>query len=151
MNNHSKIGVTIAECRKKPDNQNKAQKYREPKRPFYQYMEKDQNLPTKNIHSTNNSVKLLLKNYKNFRQQSPYRNNYRGRSPSRRNSQNRYSRSYTQIIKIEIISQDQTQTEVINRTTIEIIPIQFLEIDNIQTIDQETFHIIETGFAQMKK
>ena len=63
-------------------------------------MKKDQNLPNKNIH-TNNKSGNPLPDYKNTsRQQSPYRNSYRGRSPNQRNSQpflqNRYNRSNCQ-------------------------------------------------------
>ena len=66
-----RYGHSIAECRQKQqDNQNKPQKYKEPNKSFYQYMKKDQNLPNKNIHSSNYS-----------RNQSPYNSNYRGRSP----------------------------------------------------------------------
>ena len=63
-------------------------------------MTKDQNLPNKNIHGNKNSGKPLSDKYNTSRQQSLYRNNYRGRSPDRRISRNflqkRYSRSNNQ-------------------------------------------------------
>ena len=81
--------------KKQQDNQNKPQKYREPNKSFHQYMNKDQNLPNKNIHSNNSSGKPFLKNSNHSRNQSPNNPNYRGRSPNQRNSpkfsQNRYS------------------------------------------------------------
>ena len=43
--------------KKKQDNKNKPQKYKKPNKSFCQYMQKDQNLPNKNIHSNNSSGK----------------------------------------------------------------------------------------------
>ena len=64
-------------------------------------MEKDKNLPNKNIYSNNSSGKPLPSNSNYSRNQSPYNSSYRGRSPERGNSrnfsQNRYSRSISQI------------------------------------------------------
>ena len=81
-----RFGYSIAACRQnQQDNQNKPQKYREQNKSFYQYMKKDQKLPNKNFHSNNSSGKPLPDNYKTSREQSTYRNNYRGRSPDRRN------------------------------------------------------------------
>ena len=55
-----RYGHSIAECRQKQqDNQNKPQKYKEPNKSFYQYMNKDQNLPNKYIHSNNSPRKPL--------------------------------------------------------------------------------------------
>ena len=46
-----RYGHSISECRQKQqDSQNKPQKHKEPKKSFYQYMKKDQNLPNKNIY-----------------------------------------------------------------------------------------------------
>ena len=95
-----RYGHSIAECRQKQqDNQNKPQKYKEPKKSFYQYMKKDQNLPNKNIHSNSSSGKPLPNTSNHSRNQSPYNSNYRGRSPDKRNSrnssQNRYGRSHS--------------------------------------------------------
>ena len=43
-----RYGQSIAECRQKQqDNQKKPQKHKEPNKSFYQYMKRDQNLPTK--------------------------------------------------------------------------------------------------------
>ena len=43
-----RYGHSIAECRQKQqDNQNKPQKYKEPKKSIYQHLKKDQNLPKK--------------------------------------------------------------------------------------------------------
>ena len=42
---------SISECRQKQqDKQNKPEKHKEPKKSFYQYTKKDQNLPHKNIY-----------------------------------------------------------------------------------------------------
>ena len=47
-----RYGDSIAECRQKQqNNQNKPQKYKEPIKSFYQYMNKDQNLPNKKLHN----------------------------------------------------------------------------------------------------
>ena len=55
-----RYGHSIAEYRQKQqDNQNKPQKHKEPNKPFYQYMKKDQILPNKNIYSNNSSGKPL--------------------------------------------------------------------------------------------
>ena len=55
-----RYGNSIAECRQKQQhNQNKPQTYKEPNKSFYQYMKKDQNLPSKNIHNKNSSGKPL--------------------------------------------------------------------------------------------
>ena len=63
-------------------------------------MEKDQNLPKKNIYINNSSGKPLPSNSNYTRNQSPYNSSYRGRSPERGNtrnsSQNRYNRSNSQ-------------------------------------------------------
>ena len=88
----------MAKCRQKQqDNQNKPQKYREPKKSFHQYMKKDQNLPDENINSNNSSRKPLPNNSNYSRQHSPYNPDYRGRSPNQRNSRKfspiRYIRS----------------------------------------------------------
>ena len=96
-----RYGHSTAECRQKQqDNQNKLQKHEETNKSFYQYMEKDQNLPNKNIHKNNSSGKPLLGNSNYSRNQSPYNSSYRCRSPEQRNSrnfsQNRYSRSNSQ-------------------------------------------------------
>ena len=48
---------------------------------------------------------------------------------------------------IELITQGQTQTEVIARTTTEIVPIQTLEIGIIQTTDPEILPLNETGIT----
>ena len=62
-------------------------------------MKKEQNLPSKNIHSNNSSEKSFPDKNHTSRQQSPYRNNYRGRSPNQRNSRSfsrsRYTRSHS--------------------------------------------------------
>ena len=64
-------------------------------------MKKDQNLPNKNMYSNNSSGKSLPGNSNYSKNQSPYNSSYRGRSPeqriSRKSSQNRYSRSNSQI------------------------------------------------------
>ena len=95
-NSCRRYGHSIAEQRQKQkDNQNKPQKYKEPNNSFYQYMNKDQNLPNKNNHDKNSSRKppSISSNYS--RNQSTYNSNYRGRSPNQRKtrnfSQNRYS------------------------------------------------------------
>ena len=52
-----------------------------------------------------------------------------------------------QIVKktsFEIITQDQTQTKVNTQTITELVPIQTLEIDFIQTFEPEVLHIMET-------
>ena len=90
-----KYGYSIAECRQKQqDNRSPPQKYRERNMSYYQYMKKDQNLPNKS------SGKPLPDNYNTSRQQSSYRNNYRGKSPDQRSSRNfsksRYSQSNSQ-------------------------------------------------------
>ena len=63
-------------------------------------MKKDQNIPTKNIHSNNSSGKPLPKNSNYSRNHSLYNSGYSGRSPEQRNSrsfsQNKYSRSISQ-------------------------------------------------------
>ena len=65
-----RYGHSIAECRQKQqNNQNKPQKIREPNKLFHQYMKKDQNLPNKNIRSTNSSGKPLPNNSNYSRQQ----------------------------------------------------------------------------------
>ena len=51
-------------------------------------MKKDQNLPKKNICSSNSSGKSLPSNSNYTRNQSPYNSSYRGRSPERGNSRN---------------------------------------------------------------
>ena len=53
------------------------------------------------------------------------------------------------IISIEITFEDQTQTEVAIRTTIDIVPIHTLVIIFIQTIDKEILQITETGITQI--
>ena len=53
------------------------------------------------------------------------------------------------IISIEITFEDQTQTEVAIRTTIDIVPIHTLVIYFIQTIDKEILQITETGITQI--
>ena len=94
-----RYGHSIADLiQKQQDNQNNPQKYREPNKSFFQYMKKT--YQNKNIHSNNSSGKPLPDSYNTPRQQSRYRNHYRGRSSDQRNSrsfsQNRYSRSNSQ-------------------------------------------------------
>ena len=57
-------------------------------------MKKDQNLPTKNIHSNNSSGKPLPNNSNYSRQQSTYNTNYRGRSP--------YQKKFTKFLTKQI-------------------------------------------------
>ena len=79
-------GHSFAECRQKQqDNKKKPQKYKEPNKSFYQYMKKDQNLPSKNIVSNISSGKPLPNNSNYSRNKSPYNSNYRGRSPEQKN------------------------------------------------------------------
>ena len=96
MIHNSKNGVIIV-VQKPQDNQNKPQKHREPNNYFYQYMRKDKNLPNKNNQSNNSSGKSPPDSYNNFRSQSSFRNNYRGRYQNRKILRNfspkRYSRS----------------------------------------------------------
>ena len=47
-------------------------------------MNKDQNLPNKNLHSNNSSDKRLPNNSNYSRNQSPYNSSYRGRSPEQK-------------------------------------------------------------------
>ena len=149
-----RYGHSIAECRQnQQDNQNKPQKYREPNKHFYQYMKKDQNLPNKNIHSNNSSGKPLPDNYNTSRQQSPHRNNYRGRSPIQRNSlnfsQNRYSRSKSQNNQYQNSYSRSNSTRSNYSNCIKtIVHIQTLELDIIQTTVLEIPHIIETEITQ---
>ena len=93
-----RYGHSISACRQKQqNNQNKPQKHKEPNKSFYQYLNKDQNLPNKNLHSNYSSEKPLPSNPNYSRNQSPYNSSYRDRSPEQRNSrnlsQNRGSRS----------------------------------------------------------
>ena len=112
-------------------------------------MKKDQSLPNKNIHRKNSHGKPFRTNSNYSRNQSPYNSTYRGRSPEQRKSrnfsQNRYSRSNNQNNYIEITIHDQIQTEEICLITV---PLQFLGIDTIQTIDHETHHTTETETIQ---
>ena len=103
-NHHSKNVVTIVDDMEtallNADKNNKitkkTTKFREPNKSLHQYMEKDQNLLNKNLHSKNSSGKPLPNN-SNY-SKSPYNTNYRGRSAYQRKSQNfsqnRYSRSH---------------------------------------------------------
>ena len=109
-------------------------------------MKKDQNLPSKNIHSNNSSGKPLPNSSNHSRNQSTYNLIYRGRSPDQRNSRNP---SQIDIIdhtvktpSIKIVIHDQTQID----QTIRLIPvpIHILGIDNLQMIDQETHHTKDT-------
>ena len=54
------------------------------------------------------------------------------------------------IISIEITFEDQTQTEVAIRTTIDIVPFHTLVIYFIQTIDKEILQITETGNLKLQ-
>ena len=139
--NCRRYGNSIAECRQKQqDNQNKPQN-----KSFHQYMKKDQILPNKNNH-TNNSSRIPLPNQSNYsRKQSHYNPNYRGRSPNKK-VHKIFRKTYivdqtVKIISIEIINQDQIQTDLSFRLIP--VPIQILEKDIIQMIDLETLHIIE--------
>ena len=70
---------------------------------FYQYLKTDQNLPNKNVQRNKSSGKRLPDSYNIYKSQSACQNNFGGRSPDKRNShnysQNRYSRSNSQISK----------------------------------------------------
>ena len=90
-----RYGHSISECRQKQqDNQNKPEKYKELNKSFYQYMNKDQNLPNKNVYSNNSSGKPIPNNTNYTRNQSPYNSSYRGRSPEQRNTQNSSQNHY---------------------------------------------------------
>ena len=93
-------------------------------------MNKDQNLPNKNYQSNNSSEKPLPGSYNNYRSQSLYQNIFR------RNK-------IVRIINIEIITQDQTQLEVIFRTIIVIVRIHTLGSETIPKTVRETHHTIE--------
>ena len=112
-------------------------------------MKKDPNLPKKNIriinHSNNNSRKSLPDSYNNYRQQSPYQINFRGRSS---NSRIVIADRIIKRINIAINIQDRIQTEAITQTMTEIVPIQTLEIDTIQMIVQVIHHVIEIKIIQ---
>ena len=128
-------------------------------------MNKDQNLPNKNYQSNNSSGKPLPDSYNNYRSQSPYQNIFRRRSPDRTNSQsysqNRYRDQIIRIINIEIITQDQTQLEVIFRTIIVIVRIHtseqklfqrpfkkfIIQSKVIQTMETKIIRIIDHGFT----
>ena len=111
-------------------------------------MNKNQNLPNKNYQSNNSSGKPLPGSYNNYRSQSPYQNIFRRRSLDRRNfqsySQNRYRDQTVRIINIEIITQDQTQLEVIFWTIIVIVRIHTLGTETIPKTVQEIHHTIES-------
>ena len=95
---------------------------------------------------TSLSGKPLPNNSNYPRNQSRYNPNYRGRSPEQRNSrnfsQNRYSRSNSQIkiTTIETAINDQIQTKENFLITF---PIHILGLDTIQTIDYVIHHTIE--------
>ena len=78
-------------------------------------MKKDQNLPNKNILGHNSSEKPFPENYKNYKQQSPHRNNFRGRSLDKRNHKSIPKTDIAdQIVittSVEKNIQDQTQKE----------------------------------------
>ena len=57
-------------------------------------MNKDQNLPNKNVYSNNSLGKPLPNNTNYTRNQSPYNSSFRGRSPERRNTQNSSQNHY---------------------------------------------------------
>ena len=101
-------------------------------------MKKDHNLTNKNIHSHNNSGKLLPYNFYTSRQQPPYQNKYRGRYRDQKNSQifsKRYIVDQTvKTINMERFIQDQTQTEIITPITIEFIISYHFIIYNIQDL-----------------
>ena len=77
---------------RQPEQTTKVQK---PIKSLYHYMQKDQNLPNKNIHSTNSSGKLLSNSLNYSTNQSPYNTKYRGRSPDQKNSRNFSQNSYS--------------------------------------------------------
>ena len=66
-------------------------------------------------------------------------------------SQNRYTTSNSQNKNIQIIIQDQTQTEVITQIIIKIVINQSPKIEIIRTTVPEIPHIIETGINQTKQ
>ena len=115
-------------------------------------MKKDQNLANKNIYCKNSSGKPLPDNYNNYRQQSLYRKTYRGdlKIEELLNISHNIDivDQTVKITNIEIIIQDQTQTEVITQIIIEIVLIQTLEIDINQTTVLKIPHIIKMGKNQ---
>ena len=114
-----RYGHSFAECRQKQqENQNKPQKYKKPKKSFYQYMEKDQNLPNNSIHSNNSCEKPLPGNSNYSRNQSPYKSSFS-----------------------EITIHDRIQTE--QNLLLHPVPIQTPGIYTIPTIGHETHHTIE--------
>ena len=109
---------------------------------------------TKTFFSNNGSGKPPPDYYNTSRQQSPYRNNYRGKSPDRRIHEMSHKIDIVdqtvKTINIEIIIQDQTQTEVTTQIITEIVDIRILEIDTIQTTVPEIPRITERGIIQTK-
>ena len=85
-----RYGHSISECRQKQqDNQNKPQKYKEPKKSFYQIHEKRLKSTEQNCEQQQQFRKTTPEQYKLYKEiNPPYNSSYRGRSPERRNIQN---------------------------------------------------------------
>ena len=146
-----KYGHSIAECRQKQqDNQNKPQKYKEPSKSFYQYMKRIKIYQTKMYTVTtalvNHSQIIQTTQETNHRITLVIEVDHQNNEIHKISHKIDIVDQIAKVTSIETTIHDQIQTE---QNFLIPVPIQFLGIDTIQTIDHVIHHTKETEIIQI--